>query len=203
VDHRYITRRIASYWWTAWRKPRNSADEITREPFFLSLIGLATALVRRGSAGSPVTNALPRTLRRKLRRGPRRLGTGGFQLLRSVTTALIPRYHVEKSHDCRRAARDRNFIGNRAEWSPNGWRTPGSWWRCRWRWARRARDLKRSSAVDANAWCDRLRERIAEWTDLSHFSQAYLNKIALRLNQRPRKTLGFETPADRLRAVLQ
>ena len=38
---------------------------------------------------------------------------------------------------------------------------------------------------------------------LSHFSQAYLNKIALRLNQRPRKTLGFETPADRLRAVLR
>ena len=24
----------------------------------------------------------------------------------------------------------------------------------------------------------------------------------MRLNQRPRKTLGFETPADRLRAVL-
>ena len=40
-------------------------------------------------------------------------------------------------------------------------------------------------------------------TDLSRFSQAYLNRIALRLNQRPRKTLGFETPADRLRAVLQ
>ena len=40
-------------------------------------------------------------------------------------------------------------------------------------------------------------------TDLSRFSQAYLNKIALRLNQRPRQTLGFETPADRLRAVLQ
>jgi hypothetical protein len=31
----------------------------------------------------------------------------------------------------------------------------------------------------------------------------YLNRIALRLNQRPRKTLGLETPADRLRAVLQ
>jgi hypothetical protein len=28
------------------------------------------------------------------------------------------------------------------------------------------------------------------------------NTIALRLNQRPRKTLGFETPADRLQAVL-
>jgi hypothetical protein len=39
--------------------------------------------------------------------------------------------------------------------------------------------------------------------NLSRFSQAYLNRIALRLNQRPRKTLGFETPADRLRAVLQ
>lgn len=39
--------------------------------------------------------------------------------------------------------------------------------------------------------------------DRSRFSQAYLNKIALRLNQRPRQTLGFETPADRLRTVLQ
>ena len=29
------------------------------------------------------------------------------------------------------------------------------------------------------------------------------SRYALRLNQRPRKTLGFETPADRLRAVLQ
>jgi hypothetical protein len=40
-------------------------------------------------------------------------------------------------------------------------------------------------------------------TDLSRFSQDYLNRIARRLNQRPRKTLGFETPADRLQAVLQ
>src|SRR5262245_31597019 len=32
--------------------------------------------------------------------------------------------------------------------------------------------------------------------------ERHLNKIALRLNQRPRKTLGFETPADKLRAVL-
>jgi len=37
-----------------------------------------------------------------------------------------------------------------------------------------------------------------EETDLSRFSQAYLNGIALRLNQRPRKTLAFETPANRL-----
>ncbi|HSS15964.1 MAG TPA: IS30 family transposase, partial [Candidatus Dormibacteraeota bacterium] len=39
-------------------------------------------------------------------------------------------------------------------------------------------------------------------TDLSRFSQAYLNGIALRLNQRPRKTLAFETPANRLQLVL-
>jgi len=48
-----------------------------------------------------------------------------------------------------------------------------------------------------------LRQYFPRGTDLSQFSQTYLNKIARRLNQRPRKTLGFETPADRLRAVLQ
>jgi IS30 family transposase len=48
-----------------------------------------------------------------------------------------------------------------------------------------------------------LRQYFPHGTDLSAYSQSYLNKIALRLNQRPRKTLGFETPADRLRAVLQ
>lgn len=48
-----------------------------------------------------------------------------------------------------------------------------------------------------------LRQYFPRGTNLSQFSQAYLNKIALRLNQRPRKTLGFETPADKLRAVLQ
>ena len=48
-----------------------------------------------------------------------------------------------------------------------------------------------------------LRQYFPKGTDLSQFSQAYLNKIAKRLNQRPRETLEFETPADRLRAVLQ
>jgi IS30 family transposase len=48
-----------------------------------------------------------------------------------------------------------------------------------------------------------LRQYFPRGTDLSQFSQAHLNKIALRLNQRPRKTLGFETPADKLQAVLQ
>jgi hypothetical protein len=32
------------------------------------------------------------------------------------------------------------------------------------------------------------------------YSQSDLDKVALRLNQRPRKTLGFETPASKLRA---
>ena len=48
-----------------------------------------------------------------------------------------------------------------------------------------------------------LRQYFPKGRDLSLYSQAYLNKIALRLNQRPRETLGFECPADRLRAVLQ
>ena len=33
-------------------------------------------------------------------------------------------------------------------------------------------------------------------------SQAYLNQIARRLNERPRKTLGFETPAERFNACV-
>jgi len=37
-------------------------------------------------------------------------------------------------------------------------------------------------------------------TDLSGYTQADLDKVALRLNQCPRKTLGFETPASRLQA---
>ena len=35
---------------------------------------------------------------------------------------------------------------------------------------------------------------------LSCYSQSELDEIALRLNQRPRKTLGFQTPADKLQA---
>jgi IS30 family transposase len=48
-----------------------------------------------------------------------------------------------------------------------------------------------------------LRQYFPKGKDLSVYSQAYLNKIAQRLNQRPRLTLGFECPEDRLRAVLQ
>src|SRR3979490_3276734 len=45
-----------------------------------------------------------------------------------------------------------------------------------------------------------LRQYLPKRTDLSGYPQSELDKIALRLNQRPRKTLGFETPASRLRA---
>ena len=47
-----------------------------------------------------------------------------------------------------------------------------------------------------------LRQYFPRATNLSHVSQAQLNAVALRLNQRPRKILDFETPADRLQKVL-
>ena len=43
-----------------------------------------------------------------------------------------------------------------------------------------------------------VRQYLPKGTNFSRLSQAYLNAIALQLNQRPRKTLGFETPADKL-----
>jgi IS30 family transposase len=45
-----------------------------------------------------------------------------------------------------------------------------------------------------------LRQYLPKKSDLSQFTQSELHKIALRLNQRPRETLGFQTPADRLQA---
>jgi IS30 family transposase len=45
-----------------------------------------------------------------------------------------------------------------------------------------------------------LRQYFPRGTDLSGYSQAQLDQVALRLNQRPRKTLGFQTPASKLHA---
>jgi IS30 family transposase len=45
-----------------------------------------------------------------------------------------------------------------------------------------------------------LRQYLPKTADLSRFSQAELDEIALRLNTRPRQTLGFRTPADKLQA---
>ena len=43
-----------------------------------------------------------------------------------------------------------------------------------------------------------LRQYFPRRTDLSGYTQADLDEVALRLNQRPRKTLGFQTPASKL-----
>jgi len=45
-----------------------------------------------------------------------------------------------------------------------------------------------------------LRQYFPRGTDLSPMTQAQLDQVSLRLNQRPRKTLGFQTPADKLEA---
>jgi IS30 family transposase len=45
-----------------------------------------------------------------------------------------------------------------------------------------------------------LRQYFPRGTDLSSYSQEQLDQVSLLLNQRPRKTLGFQTPADKLHA---
>lgn len=46
-----------------------------------------------------------------------------------------------------------------------------------------------------------LRQYFPRGIDLAEYSQSELNKVAHRLNTRPRKTLGYETPAAKLRAA--
>jgi IS30 family transposase len=45
-----------------------------------------------------------------------------------------------------------------------------------------------------------LRQYFPRGTDLSAISQAQLDQVSLRLNQRPGKTLGFQTPASKFQA---
>jgi IS30 family transposase len=48
-----------------------------------------------------------------------------------------------------------------------------------------------------------LRQYMPNGADVSQFTQAQLDQFALRLNTRPRKTLAFRTPADRLAELLR
>ncbi len=47
-----------------------------------------------------------------------------------------------------------------------------------------------------------LRQYFPKGTDLSGYTQADLDAVALKLNTRPRKTLGYHTPADKLAAAV-
>jgi IS30 family transposase len=47
-----------------------------------------------------------------------------------------------------------------------------------------------------------LRQYFPKGTDLSSYSQLYLDRIALRLNQRPRETLELHTPTDKLNTCI-
>ena len=48
-----------------------------------------------------------------------------------------------------------------------------------------------------------LRQYFPKGEDISHYTQAELNRVARQLNTRPRKTLGFRTPADMLNEALR
>jgi IS30 family transposase len=58
---------------------------------------------------------------------------------------------------------------------------------------RSKRTIRRSKRADPNG--DRRGH-------LSVYSQAHLNKVARQLNERPRETLQFETPAERFNACV-
>ncbi|WP_369769154.1 transposase, partial [Falsihalocynthiibacter sp. BN13B15] len=47
-----------------------------------------------------------------------------------------------------------------------------------------------------------LRQYVPKGTDLSIHNQAKLSAVARQLNERPRMTLGYETPAARLNACV-
>jgi IS30 family transposase len=49
---------------------------------------------------------------------------------------------------------------------------------------------------------DLLRRYFPKGTDLSVYSHAHLNKVVRQLNERPRETLEFETPAERFNAYI-
>ena len=83
-------------------------------------------------------------------------------------------------------------------------------WVAGWKWPRQklhdghgSESLLLRSAEPLAARLERKHKRpvasvLPQTNRLSAYSQEELDEVALRLNQRPRKTLGFQTPADRL-----
>ncbi|EWM52042.1 putative transposase InsI for insertion sequence element IS30B/C/D [Bordetella holmesii 70147] len=47
-----------------------------------------------------------------------------------------------------------------------------------------------------------LRQYFPKKTSLANYTQDDLNEVATKLNNRPRKTLGFKTPAEALDELL-
>jgi hypothetical protein len=66
--------------------------------------------------------------------------------------------------------------------------------------SRRAKGAGPATVANDLIWIGvvlRAANSVREKTDLSGYSQAHLDRVALKLNQRPRETLGFQTPADK------
>jgi IS30 family transposase len=47
-----------------------------------------------------------------------------------------------------------------------------------------------------------LRQYFPKGQSMAHLTQADLDEVAIKLNSRPRKTLGYETPASKLAELL-
>lgn len=59
---------------------------------------------------------------------------------------------------------------------------------------------QRGTNENTNRW---LRQYFPKKTSMNGYSQADLHRIAERLNNRPRKTLDYDTPAERYAALLR